>query len=154
MRGTAVGPTLALLVLLAAPLATSSDEDPSPPPCPRRLEAHANGDGSLTVEWQPVTGATFYRVHRATAEGGPAQDLGRVMAPVTSFRDADVQPGVTYRYVVASDHAPEGSASCEGVEATSVPYVAGLVMALGVTTAASFGYLLVAGTRRAPVSRR
>lgn len=151
MRRTAWAPLLALLLVALAPLATSADEEPAPGPCPRTLEGRANGDGSVTVDWSPVSGATSYTVHRAATDG-PFVERGRVMAPVTSFRDGATEAGATYRYVVLRDGAAAGPEACEAVSATSVPYVPGLLRALGVSGVCVLAYAVVAGTRPAPVS--
>lgn len=160
MRRTARAILPALLVLLLAPLAQASSHGQSAPSCPATLKADAHGDGSVTLDWAPVAGATSYRIHRAEGDGPFQADHARVAAPATSYRDAATAPGVTYRYVVTSgDHAAQdagagGAASCPGVTVKPLPYVPGLVTAMAITCFALLAYAVVAGTRRAPVSRR
>lgn len=155
MRRVVLAPLLAVLLLPLAPLAAATGGEPQDAACARGLEARANGDGTVVLRWEPVEGAAAYRVHRAEVEraGAPASFL--VLAPLTAFHDTQTGASVTYRYVVVPDPAPQGGAdACEGVEVTAIPYVHGLVTALNVAAAAALGYALVAGTRRAPVSRR
>ena len=153
MRLLAWAPLLALLLPLALPTASSADEQPAAGPCVGNLDARANGDGSVTLDWSPVAGASAYVVHRATGNG-PFSERVRVDAPATSFRDASTEAGVRYRYVVLQEGAGASAAACASVPVTAVPYVPGLLRALGIAAVGLLGYALVVGTRRAPVSRR
>jgi hypothetical protein len=71
-------------------------------------------DGSITLVWQPVTGAAMshYRVYRTSGTGDMTWLAN---ATGTSFRDTTIQPGVTYRYAVSavSDADVESPLSAE-----------------------------------------
>ena len=144
----------ALVLLALVPAATSSTDATGAGPCPERLEARENGDGSVTLEWAPVEGAREYRIHRATGDRPFEEGFARVDAPVTSFRDGATETGATYHYVVTAGDAALSGTACLGVSAKSIPYARGLATALGVTAVCVLGYALLAGTRRAPVPRR
>jgi hypothetical protein len=155
MRRAALAPLLAALLLPLTPFAASTGGSPQGASCVQGLEARADGDGSVVLRWAPVPGATAYRIHR-TEVGRPESPTSfLVPAPGTGFHDAGTGGSATYRYMVLPDPAPpEGAAACEGVEVTVIPYSDGLRTALNVAAVAALGYLLVAGTRRTPVSRR
>ena len=83
---------------LVQPLATVAvaPASPQPPSAPSGVTATAGAAG-VTIAWQPVPGATGYRVHRAV--GGGAAVL--LASPAGSpYVDAAAQPGTTYRYEV------------------------------------------------------
>jgi fibronectin type 3 domain-containing protein len=89
----------------------------SPPPPPTGVSA---SDGSYTdrvrVVWNAASGATSYRVYRATSSGGAKTYLG---APTgTAFNDTSAVPGITYYYWVRSCN----SAGCSGYSAYDTGY--------------------------------
>jgi hypothetical protein len=51
----------------AAVLKVPSGE-PARPAAPKELEAKKNEDGSVTLKWSKVTGASFYRIYRGSTE--------------------------------------------------------------------------------------
>ena len=66
---------LLVLTLLAAAFALTQAQLParaagSPPPQPLGLEAGANANGTISLDWAPTPGATSYRLYRGTAAGG------------------------------------------------------------------------------------
>lgn len=142
---------LLALPLLAASQATPSHAAPGPAPCPQ-ADARADPDGTVTLRWTPAPGAASYRILRAEVGGGE-REVGLVLAPGTTFHDATTSPGATYRYRVVPDEVPpEAVEACPAAEVTAIPYVHGLATALTVAGVAALGYLLVVGTRRAPVA--
>src|SRR6185436_15252420 len=63
--------------------------------------------------WTAASGGTAYRVHRATASGGPYTTVATNL-PGTSFTDTGLTNGTAYYYVVtATNGAGEGPSSNE-----------------------------------------
>jgi fibronectin type 3 domain-containing protein/DNA-binding transcriptional ArsR family regulator len=85
------------------------------PEAPRAPEA-TSGTGYIEVAWgEPVNMGGFpvkeYIVYRGEGDG-PLEEIGRVDHPLTQYVDMDVEPGVTYRYMVtAVTERAEGHAS-------------------------------------------
>ena len=81
-----------------------------PPPSPP-TDVSAS-DGTYTaharVTWNSVSGATHYRVYRATSEGGAKTALGSWQTG-TTYDDSDATPGVTYYYWVKAATDDSGS---------------------------------------------
>jgi pectate lyase/pectin methylesterase-like acyl-CoA thioesterase len=78
---------------------------------PAGLKASAN-EGSVSLAWDPVSGAASYSVKRATVSGGPYTSL--TTTGQTSFEDTGVTNGTTYYYVAAAvNESGEGPESDE-----------------------------------------
>lgn len=75
----------------------------APPPVPTGLKATAQAGRKIDLKWNPVAGATSYRVRRATASGGPFTLIGTVT--VTSGSNTNLTAGTTYYYVVSAVNA-------------------------------------------------
>jgi len=128
-RVTVDGKTLELAGPLSAPLRVEA-RDIFPPETPTALAAVAttveNGSApAIDLSWQPVGDADLagYIVYRREAEAAwrhisPAEPL---IAP--AFRDAEVQPGHSYRYAVAaiSQSGHESARSAEAEETVPNP---------------------------------
>lgn len=56
----------------------------------------------IVVEWETVTDADGYEVHRSTTSGGPYSLIASVDAASTSYKDTNVEDNTTYHYVVRS----------------------------------------------------
>jgi hypothetical protein len=123
------------LVATAAFLGACSDDDdngpadPTPTP-PTNFQAPTVTDGSVSLTWNAVTGASGYVVERETGAApsirGDAPALGSVRvyevigSPSTNaFTDATVEPATTYRYRVASVVGGEQSDYSAVVEVTT-----------------------------------
>jgi cellulose 1,4-beta-cellobiosidase len=91
--------------------------NPPPPAAPTGLTATA-GDASVALSWQESSGATSYRIHRATVSGGPYVLIASGVAG-TSFNDPAVTNGTTYYYVVTAVNV--GGESAPSAEATATP---------------------------------
>ncbi|MBD0382791.1 pectinesterase family protein [Paenibacillus sedimenti] len=82
------------------------------PPATARLSASA-GDGLVSLQWDSVTGATYYKVKRGTSSGGPYSSIADTVTAAT-YTDRNVQNGTTYYYIVtAVNSAGEGAKSLE-----------------------------------------
>ncbi len=93
-----------------------------PPATPTGLQAVFSSVGQkpfIDLTWAPDTEADLvgYNVYRRTDSGEP-QKLSQKPVPLPSFRDEDVQPGITYRYSVSAVdlRGNESSRSAEASE--------------------------------------
>ncbi|MEO0055541.1 MAG: hypothetical protein RLZZ50_1488, partial [Verrucomicrobiota bacterium] len=99
---TTGGILLAALPALALPSAPASV-----------AQSPAEISGQVTLSWTAVSGATGYKVTRATALGATPALLGTVTT--TSFTDATATPGVFAYYTVTSIDATGESPATRGV---------------------------------------
>jgi hypothetical protein len=112
----------------------------APPAAPVGLSATA-GSAQVSLAWTAVSGATFYRVHRAEVSGGPYTTIQSNWTG-TSFTDTGLINGTTYYYVVtATNGAGEGPNSNE---ASATPVAAPIVVTL-TSVAAQDGWVLESG---------
>lgn len=93
--------------------------DSAVPAAPGAVTAAATNT-HVSLNWNPSTGATSYRIKRSTNTGGPYTTIANGLT-TTSFADAGVTNGVTYYYVVAALNAyGEGPNSIQS--ASTVPF--------------------------------
>jgi len=85
---------------------------------PTGVSASTNGNNSIFVDWNAVTGAVQYYVYRATTSGGPYTSLATVSSPTTDYTDNTVSGGVTYYYVITAYGS--GSSACESANSSQV----------------------------------
>jgi len=71
----------------------------APPSAPTGLSA-TGGNGQVSLSWTATTGATSYRIDRATTNGGPYTTVGT--SSNSSYTDTTVTNGTTYYYVVVA----------------------------------------------------
>jgi hypothetical protein len=103
----------------------SADVALGQPGVPQGVGASAGGDNAIDVAWQPAANAQTYRIYRALDPGGPFVLLAEVPAAQTSYHDAPVSGGVTYRYVVRAVQGCESADSAVAQAATTGPCTAG-----------------------------
>ncbi len=81
-------------------------EETTPPSAPAGVAAT---DGTYTdkvrVSWSSSTGATSYKLYRATSNSSGAASLVSQGITGTSYDDASVQPGTTYYYWVKANNS-------------------------------------------------
>jgi len=102
------------------------------PAAPTGLSA-TGGNAQVNLGWPASSGATSYRVKRATSSGGPYTQIG---APTsTSHTDTAVSNGTAYYYVVTavnsageSGNSPQATAT--PVASTGIPATPGMLMAV------------------------
>jgi beta-lactamase superfamily II metal-dependent hydrolase/predicted extracellular nuclease len=88
----------------------------TPPPAPTGLNATA-GDSHVALAWNPVGGATSYKVKRATVSGGPYSTIN---SPVTnSYDDTTAVNGTQYFYVVSA--VGPGGEGADSAEVSATP---------------------------------
>ncbi|MFL6290529.1 MAG: M14 family zinc carboxypeptidase [Thermoanaerobaculia bacterium] len=112
----------------------------APPAAPAALSATA-GSAQIGLNWTAASGAVFYRVHRATASGGPYTTI-QTNWTATSYTDTGLTNGTPYYYVVtATNGAGEGPNSNE---ASATPVAAPTVVTF-TSVAAQDGWVLESG---------
>ncbi len=109
----------------------------SVPGAPGTLSA-TPGSGQISLAWTAASGATFYRVHRGDASGGPYTTIASNLTSL-SFTDTGLTNGTPYYYVVtATNGVGEGPSSNE---ASATPVAAPTVVTL-TSVAAQDGWVL------------
>jgi hypothetical protein len=99
------------------------------------------GSGQVSLTWTAVSGASTYRVHRATVSGGPYTTIQNNLTG-TSFTDTGLTNGTAYFYVVtATNFVGEGPNSNE---ASATPVAAPVTVTL-TSVAAQDGWVLESG---------
>jgi fibronectin type 3 domain-containing protein len=99
----------------AASPQSSATPLPPPPATPTGFVAKA-ASGQVALSWTAVTGATSYRVKRATVSGGP---YGAIASPAgAAYTDTSVGNGTTYYYVVSAVNLGGESGNSSQVSAT------------------------------------
>jgi fibronectin type 3 domain-containing protein len=112
----------------------------APPAAPGVLSATA-GTAQVSLTWTAVSGATFYRVHRAEVSGGPYTTIQSNWTG-TSYTDTGLTNGTTYYYVVtATNGVGEGANSNE---ASATPVAAPVTLTL-TSVGAQDGWVLESG---------
>jgi alpha-L-fucosidase len=83
------------------------------------------GNGNVTLRWNALSGASAYRVKRATTAGGPYTTIVP-STPGTAYIDTGLTNGTTYYYVVSSlanSVESENSGEVSGTPASSATLV-------------------------------
>lgn len=103
----------------------------TPPSAPGSVSA-SGGANQVSLSWGSVSGATQYRVYRASTSGGPYTLVGTPSG--TSYIDTGLACGTTYYYVIRA------FAGCESVNSTQVSATTSACPACTVTTRYSNGF--------------
>jgi subtilisin family serine protease len=94
---------------------------PAVPLPPTGLTA-SPGDGQVTLNWSPSTGATSYKVKRSLTSGGPYTTIASGIG-ATNYLDSGLTNGLTYFYVVSAVNSAGESAN--SAEAFATPAAGG-----------------------------
>ena len=94
IEGT-VGPLSAVLFL-------SAETDLQAPPAPTGLHVTAEGNGEVSVEWDPTPGAAGYNLYRSPLTGGGYVKVNDYPLADTNFADTGLQNGRNYYYIVTA----------------------------------------------------
>jgi hypothetical protein len=85
------------------------------------LVAKAGGSSQVDLSWQPVAGATSYRVYRSNRSGYQPDEAAASNITGTSYSDTGLNAGTTYHYKVVAVNAsgisgdsPEAHAATSG----------------------------------------
>jgi poly(3-hydroxybutyrate) depolymerase len=106
----------AMLDALTAGAAPATAPAVSPDAAPAALAVVDSSDTGADIVWNPVMGATTYRVWRADADG-PFAAISDVVGP--SFGDSGLKPHAVYRWRVAAIiNGVEGPVSVEATAST------------------------------------
>jgi hypothetical protein len=73
-------------------------------PSPTWNVAAAIGNGSITLTWEPVSGATSYQIRRATSAGGPWTTIANGVT-LTNYVAGGLTNGTTYYFQVIAQNA-------------------------------------------------
>ncbi|HEX5042862.1 MAG TPA: M14 family zinc carboxypeptidase [Candidatus Polarisedimenticolaceae bacterium] len=109
------------------------------PGVPQGVTAAPAGDSAIDVSWQPAANAVTYHVYRALDPGGAFALVAEVPGAQTSYHDAPVSGGVTYRYLVRAVQGCESADSAVAQATTTGPCTVGpsFAGAMGVADSAA-----------------
>jgi hypothetical protein len=117
-----------------------------PPLAPTGLSATV-GDGTTVLTWTASSGATSYKVKRATTNGGPYSTIQSVAT--TNYSDTGLTNGTTYYYVVSGLNPGGESMNSSQVAATPCPAMSLMLTGTNLTLSwslASAGFTLQSRT--------
>jgi trimeric autotransporter adhesin len=97
--------------------ATTSTCSCTPPAAPTGVATSAITQTSDTVSWTASSGATSYKVFRATTSGGPYTQVGT--STTTSFADSGLTCNTSYFYVVTASNGTCDSGNSAQASATT-----------------------------------
>lgn len=89
---------------------------PTAPPAAPTNPAATSGYGKVDLSWTASSGATGYKVKRATASGGPYTQIAT--PTTTTYSDSSVVNGTAYYYVVSATNSGGESANSSQVSGT------------------------------------
>lgn len=87
----------------------------APPSAPAAISA-TPGDSQVALSWSASSGATSYKVKRATVSGGPYTTIATPSS--TSYTNSGLTNGITYYYVVSAVNSAGESGNSSQVSAT------------------------------------
>jgi glycosidase len=107
---------------LSAVLFLSGNVDLMPTPAPANLHVTDEGNTSVNLAWNPVSGSAGYNMYRSLLSGGGWVKVNTSPISGTTFTDTGLQNAKTYYYVVTSlDNA--GNESGYSNEVSALPHL-------------------------------
>lgn len=104
---------------MSAVVLVTGSADLTPPDAPAQFAVTAEGDGEVSLSWNPVESAAAYAVYRSPLSGGGFVEAGTTTE--TTFTDTGLRNGQRFFYVVrALDSA--GSESANSNEVSALPH--------------------------------
>jgi hypothetical protein len=95
---------------------TGNDFTPS---VPSSVVAYAESSNTITVSWNPVSGASRYNIYRSSSLSGVYSMSGESIHD--SYTEAGLQPNTTYYYKVSAYNSYGESARSSSASATTLP---------------------------------
>ena len=119
--GVSAGAVSVTVPALSGLVLTTGVVDLTPPAAPTALAASASS-GSVSLTWNPVSGAAGYNVYRSPVSGGGYVKVNGAPVTSTSFDDTGLPNGVREYYVVRALDTP-GNESADSNEASARPHL-------------------------------
>ncbi len=107
---------------LSAVLFLSGTVDLQPTAAPANLRVTNEGNGTVSLEWNSVSGSAGYNVYRSPLSGGGFLKVNGSPLSGTSFTDTGLQNAKTYFYVVTSLDSV-GNESAYSNEVSALPHL-------------------------------
>jgi glycosidase len=106
---------------LSARLFLSGETDLKPPAAPENLRVTDEGDASVSLSWDAVSGAAGYNLYRSPLSGGGWVKVNDAPLAVTDFTDSGLRNARWYYYVVrALDN--KGNESTDSNQVSAMPH--------------------------------
>ncbi|HEX9386342.1 MAG TPA: alpha-amylase family glycosyl hydrolase [Anaerolineales bacterium] len=106
---------------LSAVVLLTGNTDLQPPSAPEGLQVSEEGNGLVSLEWNPVPGAAGYNLYRSPVSGGGWVKANAALLTSTTFSDTGLQNGRTYYYVVTAVDST-GNESSYSNEVSALPH--------------------------------
>ena len=118
-------------------------------PSPGNIRVSEKTSQRVTLLWDAVPGATFYRLFRSTSPHGTYEHLGNAADPPGAIDFDSISPSTTYYYKVSSYNGSEGAQSIYVLATTlsrgTLPTPTGLYISAKTTTTITLSWNAVAG---------
>ena len=105
---------------MSAVLLLATGVDLEPPDAPSGLQVAEEGNGTISLAWDSVPGATGYNVYRSPLSGGGWVKANNSPLTSTEFIDSGLQNARTYYYVVTAVDS-SGNESAHSNEVSAQP---------------------------------
>jgi fibronectin type 3 domain-containing protein len=115
---------------------------------PTGLTAVAQSPSSISVSWDPVNEASYYRVYRATSSGGYYSNITSTSG--TSFDDTGLSSNTTYYYKVSA-YGNAGESALSSYTSAITPPTPGI---LNITVGFNLGAIVITGSNGANTIRQ
>jgi fibronectin type 3 domain-containing protein len=97
-----------------------------PPAAPENVAARVLSANSIAVSWQPVSGATSYKVYRSAASSGPYNALTTAGIVTAAYTDTTVSGAAEYYYKISAINVLGEGAQSDYAYASTMPPAAPL----------------------------